>query len=186
MIGSVGPGLFWIFALKYWSVAVKFELAMNEQDITSKTKLVNTLLIGGLVYLTILPLLSVILVLSDHKFTLKTFKQLVFFFLLPMFVSCLILGDAFRRMIRTKIQNNTISLGSVFILGLVFTAELVSITVSSIQITKLNVTNPDIKSLVGSFYAIQITFMIAFIIFGWILFNIIVSAAKSYNKEDDK
>ena len=49
---SVTMGMFWIFALKYWSVALKFELAENEEDITKRNNLVNALLFGGLVLIS--------------------------------------------------------------------------------------------------------------------------------------
>ena len=52
---SVGPCIFWIFSTKYWSVALKFELVVQEKDINSNSKLVTTLLVGGLIFLTILP-----------------------------------------------------------------------------------------------------------------------------------
>ena len=71
----MGPCLFWIFALKYWSVALKFELAASEKDITLKTKLVNTLLFGGLIYITALALITSILVVVDFKSYVKTGSQ---------------------------------------------------------------------------------------------------------------
>ena len=55
VVSSVGPCIFWIFSTKYWSVALKFELVVQEKDIKSSSKLVTTLLVGGLIFLTILP-----------------------------------------------------------------------------------------------------------------------------------
>jgi len=52
---TVGPCIFWIFSTKYWSVALKVELVVEEKDINSRSKLVTTLLVGGLIFLIILP-----------------------------------------------------------------------------------------------------------------------------------
>ena len=46
---SVGPCIFWIFSTKYWSVALKFELVVQEKDINESSKLVNTILYGGII-----------------------------------------------------------------------------------------------------------------------------------------
>jgi len=46
-------GIYWIFALKYWSVSLKFELVVAEKEITKMNWLVDSLLIGGLVLLTV-------------------------------------------------------------------------------------------------------------------------------------
>jgi hypothetical protein len=109
VILDVGPCVFWIFAMKYWSVALKFELATKEQDITSKTKLVDTLLFGGLIYITVSALVTTILVSVDlHNYLIDGNKTdfrvySIYFFLFAVLVSCLLLLDAFRRMVKTKI-----------------------------------------------------------------------------------
>ena len=109
IILDVGPCVFWIFAMKYWSVALKFELAAQEQDITSKTKLVDTLLFGGLIYTTVLALVTTILVTVDlHNYLIdgnrtEVHVYSIYFFLFAVLVSCLFLFDAFRRMVKTKI-----------------------------------------------------------------------------------
>jgi len=51
---DIGPQIYWIFAVKYWSIASKFELAMAEQDINKRNRLVFTGLISGLVLFPIL------------------------------------------------------------------------------------------------------------------------------------
>ena len=50
---TISIGIFWVFALKYWSVALKFELVVNEQEITSKTRLVDAIMLGGLIILVV-------------------------------------------------------------------------------------------------------------------------------------
>ena len=45
---------YWIFAVKYWSIAIKFELAVDEQDINKRNKLTSGLLFGGGVIIAIL------------------------------------------------------------------------------------------------------------------------------------
>jgi hypothetical protein len=48
---TIGIGIFWVFALKYWSVALKFELVVSEKEITSRTLLVDVVMFGGLILL---------------------------------------------------------------------------------------------------------------------------------------
>jgi hypothetical protein len=50
---TVEPSVNWIFGVKYWSIALKFELAMNEEDISKKNRLVSCVLFGGLAFMTI-------------------------------------------------------------------------------------------------------------------------------------
>jgi hypothetical protein len=50
---TLAIGIFWVFALKYWSVALKFELVVNEEEITSKSRLVDAMMLGGLIILTV-------------------------------------------------------------------------------------------------------------------------------------
>ena len=53
MSTTLAIGIFWVFALKYWSVALKFELVVNEEEITSKSCLVDAMMLGGLIILTV-------------------------------------------------------------------------------------------------------------------------------------
>ena len=53
VVTIAGMCVFWIFAMKYWSVALKFDLVVQEKDIDSEKTLVNTLLAGGLVSITV-------------------------------------------------------------------------------------------------------------------------------------
>ncbi len=101
--------VFWIFALKYWSVALKFELAVGEQEITKKNKLVNALLIGGLVLISVLGISNLTLTLIELKNLLHggTISLITIVFMailvLIMLVSCIFVIDAMRRMGRANI-----------------------------------------------------------------------------------
>ena len=121
-----------VFALKYWSVALKFELAVKELEITKKNKLVNALLVAGLALISILgitilslTLIEVKSVLNGGKFSLKTTIPL-YLLGLTMLLPSLFFIDAIRRMRRTKIQNSTISMKSAFILSFAFFFEVVA------------------------------------------------------------
>lgn len=46
--------IYWIFSLKYWSIALKIELAIQEQEVTQKDKLIAYLLFGGIGVLSVL------------------------------------------------------------------------------------------------------------------------------------
>jgi hypothetical protein len=118
--------------LKYWSVALKFELAVGELEITKKNKLVNALLVAGLALIAILGITTLSLtlielksVLSSAKFSLKTTISF-YLFILTLLLPSLFFLDAIRRMRRTKIQNSTISMKATFILSFAFLFEVVA------------------------------------------------------------
>ena len=124
--------IFWVFALKYWGVALKFELAVGELEITKKNKLVNALLFAGLALIAILGITTLSLalielksVLNEEKISLKTFI-LFDLLILTMLLPSLFFLDAIRRMRRTKIQNSTISMKAAFILSFAFFFEVVA------------------------------------------------------------
>jgi len=161
---SVTLGIFWIFALKYWSVALKFELAVNEEDITKRNNLVNALLFGGLVLISGLAITFFALVIVELN-TFTTFKSTDIVFYLYCFCSFLpffFYIDAIRRIKRTKIQNSTISLPTVVILSIAMIAEVIGTSLAVI-FSQLNI---------WVFLGTVLSYIVAFGVLGFILFRI--------------
>jgi hypothetical protein len=111
--------IYWIFALKYWSVSIKFELVVAEKEITKWNWLVDSFLIGGLVLLTaaqtvetyenVKSIKSTIEKSSDAETVVSQEARLFSYTeVIVMALACVILFDAMRRIRGTNIQNSTI------------------------------------------------------------------------------
>ena len=53
-----GAVAYWIFAVKYWSIATKIELALEEKDTTMRNSFTNWLLFGGIVLISFFAIFS--------------------------------------------------------------------------------------------------------------------------------
>jgi len=116
-----------MFAVKYWSIAVKIELAVDEQDINKRNKLISGLLFGGGVIIAV----STVFASIGANQALKqgsssTWIDLfVYTFIATWFCPFFLLMDSFRRLYRTKITNKAISVKMVLALALAFLLDIV-------------------------------------------------------------
>ena len=49
-----GALVYWIFAVKYWSIAIKIELAIEDQDIKKKNQVIGLVMFGGIFLISVL------------------------------------------------------------------------------------------------------------------------------------
>jgi len=122
-VGNVcGLFIYWIFAVKYWSIAVKIELAVDEQDINKRNKLISGLLFGGGVIIAVSTVFVSIKANQDfkHRSSSTWIDLFNYTILATWFCPFFLLMDSFRRLYRTQITNKAISVKMVLALALAF------------------------------------------------------------------
>ena len=121
--------VYWIFSTKFWSIALKIELAIEEKDIQRYNRLISVLLFGGIAFilvsdgLTVAPLIQYLKGKEPDNW-LVALSQIYY---LPPFLGFGFLIDALRRLARTKVQNKTISTTTVFFFSLAYVVEVVGL-----------------------------------------------------------
>jgi hypothetical protein len=116
--------------VKYWSIASKLELAMAEEDINKKNKVVGIVLIFGLVFFAVISACICIFQRMSRPSQIEICSYLL---MAGMVAACLILFDAFRRLKKAHIQNKTISIKAVSVFSLALLAETISIVFTLIK-----------------------------------------------------
>jgi len=58
--------VFYIFSIKYWSLAYKIELAVNEKDIMQKNLQISILLNCGIILICLLAPFGAVLDIAEH------------------------------------------------------------------------------------------------------------------------
>ena len=121
--------LLWVFAIKYWSIATKIELAINEEDIGSKNKLIGLLMYGGLATITVatgvLGVRTYIYVRNDFKQAQSPYNYDAYILIAAALLECLFLVSALLKFSRTQVENYTISKRLVYSLCFVYSFQFV-------------------------------------------------------------
>ena len=168
--------IYWIFALKYWSVSLKFELVVQEKDINTWKWLVDGLLVGGIVLLTTAQAVETyynVAAIKNPKSTQITdsthARMFSFTEVVVMFLACVIMFDAMWRIRKTNIQNSTIKMKQALIVSVAYIAQLVFDIVLQFEE----------KGQVTLLIIQRISYTISVGILAFILFQIGVQAAES-------
>ena len=159
--------VYWVFSIKYWSIAVKIELAVLEKDITERNRLINWLLFGGITLLSLLcvsPTLQVVFLFTKPPAaTYKCLKWLTIVLFIGFLLSACFLVDALRRLSKIKVENKTISNKMVVCFGLSVLLELIG-TFSFFVGKNDNIDRNVILVCVGFFFGVSLMATILFLI----------------------
>ena len=124
--------ILWVYALKYWSIATKIELAIREVDINSENKLIGFLMFGGLAIIVVAIGFSSIVVYRyfdpESAFQWSYYDLAVYVLLGFIALECFLLIDALRKFSRTQVENKTISSKMVYALCCVYSMQLIGNT----------------------------------------------------------
>ena len=141
-VNVCGGLVYWVFSVKFWSIAFKIELAIQEKDTQQYNKPISALFFGGIAVIIVSGGITAdwqaeVLLGKDSSLL---FGFSIIFYLI-MIVSCAVIFDALCRLARTKVQNKTISTQAVVFFSLCYAIELVGVImqISSLSLVGLKI-----------------------------------------------